>query len=65
MSGIVDGAHESRLLRADGKVMGAVSEDILVEIPLEDVFEGFTGSFPENWKNAVIIKKPEKLEDKQ
>jgi len=37
VSGIVDGAHEGRLLRAEGRVMGAVSEDILVEIPFEGV----------------------------
>lgn len=36
-----------------------------VEIPLEDVFEGFEGNFPENWKDAVNIKADKKQEEKQ
>ncbi len=35
VSGVVDGAHESVLLRAEGRVYGMLSDDIVVEIPLE------------------------------
>lgn len=37
VSGIVDGAHEGILLRAEGTVKGVVSEDVLVEIPMQSV----------------------------
>ena len=36
-----------------------------VEIPLEDVFCGFEGDFPEKWKEAVTIKEPKKQGEKQ
>ncbi len=35
VSGVVDGAHESVLLHAEGRVYGMLSDDIVVEIPLE------------------------------
>ncbi len=33
VNGVVDGAHESRLLMAEGSVYGTVTEEILIEIP--------------------------------
>lgn len=36
-----------------------------VEIPLEDVFCGFDGSFPEKWNESVTVKQDKKQEDKK
>lgn len=39
VSGVMEGAHESVLLAAEGKVYGTVTEDILVEIPYKHLSE--------------------------
>ena len=36
-----------------------------VEIPIEDVFEGICGTFPEKWKDAVTVKESKKQEEQQ
>ena len=33
-----------------------------VEIPIEDVFDGFSGDFPERWRESVTIKKTKQEE---
>ena len=36
-----------------------------VQVPLEDVFDGFMGDFPEKWKDAVTVKPFKKSEEVQ
>ena len=36
-----------------------------VQVPIEDVFGGFMGDFPEKWKDAVTVKPFKKSEEVQ